>query len=75
MIFLSVANQSVLHTLGHMPSGMPLHRISAHGGGKHGTYSKSNLMRTKLVEQFKGPDATTWIRLTKAGREFVEAVK
>jgi hypothetical protein len=72
MIFLSQTNQKTLHTLWHMPNGMPI----ARGGQGQGMTGKSNrqLLETKLIEQFRGPDAGQWIRLTPAGRAFVQAV-
>lgn len=75
MIVLSAANQHALHTLVHMPNGMPVYANSHHGASRNGKSSRAELMRTRLIRTFKGPDGRDWMILTDAGKAFVGAVK
>jgi len=71
MITLSAAAQRTLHTLQHCPNGLPLHSYRQGDG----TAMRKRLLRTGLVEEFRGPDANPWMRLTSVGKAFCEAVK
>ena len=73
MMLLTEANQRTLHTLYHMPNGMPVYRFGIRGA--HTQSSNGRLLQTRLVRAFKGPDSVTWMTLTEAGKKFVEAVR
>lgn len=73
MVILTKQNQFRIHELSHFPQGMP---VSPYGGrGAWGQKSAGNLTKTKLVRTFRGVDGNQWMKLTDAGKAFVEATR
>ena len=67
MVILSASNQRLLHSLKHMPQGMPLF------GRRGPSTATTRLLQTKLVRWYTGPDTLKWVKLTEAGRNYVAA--